>query len=988
MRARVELKLLGPFEGRFPDGRQAKLETRKSEALLAYLARHCGESHSREQLAAMFWGDRDDAAARHNLRKALASLRRSFAPHEFLLADRDSLALDPAAVKVDVTLFEELAAAQDTEQLHAASELYRGPFLEGLVSDEQPFDEWLSRERQTLHDRALRLLLQLADAARDPEAAGAALIRAVELDPSCEEAHRRLMRLQIAARRYNAAVRQFHDCAKALQRELDATPEHETLAVYREAMAALSRVSDVGARELPTNLPHQLNSFVGRADEVRDIEALLFEHRLVTVAGPGGSGKTRCAVQIGAGLLANFPGGVWLAELAPIADDSLVPRIVADALRVPQSGDRPLLDDVVAHLQRKQLLIVLDNCEHVVAGARNLAAAVLRNCPGIRILATSRQSLEVTGERVYRVPSLALPPPSLRLNPTGAARYGSLVLFCDRAREAAGHFVLTEENLPSVVAVCRRVDGMPLAIELAAARIKSLSPRQLAQRLDRHFRLLAGGDRNGPPRQQAMSALIDFSYDLLSERDRRMLRMFSVFVGSFTLEMMSAVCVDAHTDEFEVLEALTSLVDKSLVQAEPDGEGMRYRLLETTRAYAARKAADSGEQEHAARRYALACVALGEALDAAWDATPDRLWFAQLSAEREHWRATLEWTLEARNDVLAGQRLVAALGGGFRLFGFAAALGWLDAARHSVNAETPRAIVAQLDLVEARYRGWLNQHEAACESGRRAFEAFAALGESLRVAEAQGDLGRELTVLGRAAEAETLWLEALGTARRLRSRKLPAEILASLAEASIARDDLKEARVRFSEALALAKASEHTMLESIVAANLAEAEFRGGDAAAALRLAGEAVAASRTFNDSTTFSVANYLSNMAAYLVALGRYEEGRVHAREALELARDVQHHTGVACSLQHVAAVAALRTPDDETSAGEDRARAARLFGYTDARLAALGGLREYTEQREYDAGIAALRGVLGFEETDALLAEGRTWYDDRAFAEAMTV
>jgi len=752
--------------------------------------------------------------------------------------------------------------------------------------------------------------------------------------------------------------------------------------------------------QLPNNLPRQLTSFVGRDDEVAFIKSLIAESPLVTLVGTGGAGKTRCAVQIGGELLDGSGDGVWVVELASIGDELLVASAVAHALGVQEGASRPIIETLTGYLKRKRLLLILDNCEHVIAQARKVAAAILKSCPDVRILATSRERLNIAGERVYRMPSLSMPAVNANSNASSALRYGAPTLFVDRARAADERFVLTDENAPHVAEICRRLDGIPLALELAAARVKMLSPYQLEHKLSERFRLLTRGDPSALPRQQTMRALIDWSYDLLTERERSVFRKLALFHGSFSLETACPVATvraerstsDERNDEFAVLDLLSSLVDKSLVQAEPAALGTRYRLLESTRLYAAEKLMECGERAAVARAHAGAFLALAEKLDAAWETTPDRTWFAQIEPELDNFRAALEWSIEERGDVLVGQRLTGALSRAWRFFGGAKSLRWVHAAQNSVDATTPAPVAAYLDLLEAQMCSALHQNEAAYAAAKRALVRYQELNEPLRIAEVHTVIGRSLTLLGRVSEGEEALERGLAMARRLRVRKLTGQLLANLATTHYLhtkrylREDIGGARMRFAEALAIAKETGHTRLEALVAGNLAEAEFRGGDADAAMRCAVEAAAADRASKDAP--SLAHHLCNMAAYLTALGRYDEARAYAREALPLANDVKLETLIVVAIQHLAAIAALRPSDDAERVRADRARAARLLGYLEIAPADLAAARQYTEQQEYDRTLAALRAELGAEHLARLVNEGRGWDEDHTVTEALLV
>jgi predicted ATPase/class 3 adenylate cyclase len=735
---------------------------------------------------------------------------------------------------------------------------------------------------------------------------------------------------------------------------------------------------------LSNNLPPQLTSFVGRDEVVADIKALIEQHRLVTLTGTGGAGKTRCAIQVGAELLDGSYEGIWLAELAPISDRALVATIVAQVLNVQEQPNRSIFDTVLAYLKRKRLLLILDNCEHVIDEARRIAGAILHACPHVHILTTSREPLNTFGEATYRMPSLAIPERPESLFAEGTSGYGAVQLFVDRAVLSNNRFAVTEQNAPYVAEVCRRLDGIPLAIELAAARAKVLSPQQLAQRLDERFRVLKGGDRSSLPRHQTMRALIDWSYDLLADDERALFRKLSIFAGGFTLETASTACSDGRIDELAILDLLSSLVDKSLVQAESAGSGMRYRLLESTRQYAREKLRESGEETMAARAHAEAFVTLTEQLDRDLETTPDHIWFARVEPELENLRAAFTWALSEHGDALLVQQLAGAPRFGWLYFAAAEARRCVRVALATVGAATPVAVVAKLYLAEAEIDAGLMQFNASYAAAEQALARYRNLGDPLGIAHAQRIAGGALAVLGRVAEGELLLTEALAAARALGARRLAAIVREGLASIRSRSNDVAGARAGYAEVLAIYQSLGDELTTANVAANLADAEFLAGNALTALKLAGEALGVDRRLNN--TRGVANHLYNMAAYLVALNRYDEARTLAREAVALARDLQVHVLFTLSLQHLAAVAALQI-DQERGRG-DRVRAARLLGYVDTRLTALEALREHAEQQECDKMLAALRNALEEGELAKLMDEGRDWSEDQAVAEAMLV
>lgn len=739
--------------------------------------------------------------------------------------------------------------------------------------------------------------------------------------------------------------------------------------------------------QLSNNLPAQLTSFVGRDEVIAEIKALLEHHRLVTLVGTGGAGKTRCAVQVGAELVDGSGDGVWLAELAPISDPSLIASVVAQVLDVQGQPTAPILDTLLAFLKSKSLLLILDNCEHVIGEARDFVAEVLRRCPEVRVLATGRESLNIGGEEVYRMPSLAVPPVSRQATAEETSRYGAVQLFVDRAISIDKRFILSDLNAPHVAEICRRLDGIPLAIELAAARVKVLAPQELAQKLDERLRVLAGGDRSALPRHQTMRALIDWSYDLLSDEERTLFRKLSIFAGGFTLASAKAASGDGTVDEIEMLDRLSSLVDKSLVQAEPADSGTRYRLLESTRQYGREKLNECGEQKATANGHAAAYLALAEELERSWESMPDRAWEAQAEPELENWRAALEWTLSARTDVPTGQRLAATLGRVWTRFALIEGRSWLETALGEVSDLTAPAIKAKLYLAQALLDGNLHLYKASYAAAERALQCYRRARDARGEAMAQRFAGWALLFTGRPAQGEALLQAALNGARTLGVRKLTADVLRDLAVARYIPGDVAGARALFTEALAIFKAVGAQRGAAAVAASLAEAEFRGGDALAAVRVADEAIGAYRALNDMHTFAVV--LSNASAYLAALGRYEEASARAREAASLLHDAQDAVQIAYTLQHLAAILAFTDHGDDAKRRLGaHARAALLLGYVDAQLTALEAEREYTEQQEYEKMLAALRQALGKDEVANLTAEGSSWSEDQAVAEALLI
>ena len=395
---------------------------------------------------------------------------------------------------------------------------------------------------------------------------------------------------------------------------------------------------------IKNNLPSQLTTFIGREKEIQDIQQLLEANRIVTLTGSGGAGKTRLSLQVGNHCLGQFSDGVWLAELAPVTDSALIPQTLLSTFSLREDRRRDILDVLIEHLRTKTILLLLDNCEHVIDACAQVSETLLRACPKLKILASSREALGIAGEMAYRVPSLATPNPVNLPSISELEKLDSIRLFVERAATANSNFALTQDNASFVAQICFRLDGIPLAIELAAARVKVLTPEQIAARLDDRFRLLTGGSRTALPRQQTLRAMIDWSYSLLSEDEKVLFRRLAVFVGGWTLEAAEFVC--GEKTGFDVLDLLTRLVDKSLVFLEESVGELRYHRLETIRQYSREKFFETNEVEEIRDRHLDYIVRFVELADENLKGRDQVLWQKRMSAEQDNIRSALEWGMD------------------------------------------------------------------------------------------------------------------------------------------------------------------------------------------------------------------------------------------------------------------------------------------------------------------------------------------------------
>src|SRR5258706_1263123 len=406
------------------------------------------------------------------------------------------------------------------------------------------------------------------------------------------------------------------------------------------------------------NLPTQLTTFIGRENEIKEVKQELESHRLVTLTGSGGTGKTRLSLQVAADLLEKFDHGVWFVELAPLTDSDLIPQTILSTIGVQEQQGKTPLEVLKEYLHEKQTLIVLDNCEHLVSASAQLVNALLNSAPKLKVMASSREALGVKGEASYPVPSLSLPDPKHLPVIEGLSQYEAVRLFIDRALLVAPHFVVDKANAPFIAQICCRLDGIPLAIELAVARIKMLSVEQISKRLDDRFRLLTGGARTALPRQQTLRALIDWSYDILTENERLLLRRLSVFAGGWTLEAAEEVCVGDGIESYDVLDLLTQLVNKSLVvvvEHSQSGE-TRYRMLETIRQYAREKFLEAGGSEGICQQHLAYFVKLAEQAEPELCRSNQVFWIKKLDDELDNIRMAMEWSMAT--DLKSGLRLI------------------------------------------------------------------------------------------------------------------------------------------------------------------------------------------------------------------------------------------------------------------------------------------------------------------------------------------
>jgi predicted ATPase/class 3 adenylate cyclase len=679
----------------------------------------------------------------------------------------------------------------------------------------------------------------------------------------------------------------------------------------------------------PNNLPQQLSSFVGRERELAEVRRLLGGNRLLTLLGVGGIGKTRLSLQAAADAMDDFTDGVWLVELASLADPRLVPQALASALGVKEEGGRPVVEALEKFVGDRRLLVVLDNCEHLVQACAELATALLRAGAAVKILASSREPLHVTGEAIFPVPPLAVPDAeSVSLEALG--RYAATRLFAERAAAVQPGFALSEANAPAVAAICRRLDGIPLALELAAARVRALSVEQIAERLSDRFRLLTGGDRSALPRQQTLRALIDWSYDLLTDAERALFRRLAVFAGGFTLEAAEAVGAASDADRPGVLTTLSNLVEKSLVVL--DAAVGRYRMLETVRQYAQERLAESGEAAPTRTRHAVHYVEFFEAVLARLHSPEQGALLVRLDDERENALAAHAWC-DWADDVRLGLRLAHVM---------------------RVYLLTRGAMKLALQIArEALARPGAERRDAA--RSRACFDAGWLYGR-----------------MGRYAEAQAVLEEGLSIAREIGDRSLEAKIYQPLGAAMLGQGDRAAARRYLEGALALAREQgDHREIAAGLNA-LGQFHLTEGDLGLAEPLFEQVLALVREVDDRESIGIA--MLNISMVAIARGATGPIRAQLLDALAIGEETGSRV-VAQSVIEVSAGLAAALGDAEGCA--------RFFGAAEAQHALNETSREPSDEAFLAPLVAKARAALGSDAFSAAEREGAALGRDQAAA-----
>jgi predicted ATPase/DNA-binding SARP family transcriptional activator len=1030
----VEFRVLGPLE--VADGERAvDLGGPRERALLVRLLISANLVVSADRLAEDLWSGEPPAHWLPTLRVYVSRLRRALGAGA-VLTEPPGYRLGLAAGQLDADAFARLVAAARRDLADGRAEaaaaglrralgLWRGPALSGVA--DLPFARADAARLEEARLSAVEDWVEAELGCGNHAGMAAELDGLVTSYPLRERLRGQRMRALYRCGRQADALRAYQELRAYLSGELGLEPA----AALRDLQSAILRqdpaldwqapppaalpVPPVPASPEPVAwrpgspappgraagwLPAEITSFVGREADLAAVGKLLAAGRLVTLTGPGGSGKTRLARQAGAAVAAGYPDGVWLVDLAPIGDQELVASAVAATLAVREEPGRPLTDSIAGRLRNSEALLIADNCEHVVGAAAGLAAALLAACPALRILATSQTRLGVPGEAIWPVPPLSVPP-SAASGPADVAEAESVRLLCDRAALARPGFSLTAGNAADIGEICRRLDGIPLAIELAAARLGTLTPAQLAARLGNRFGVLTGGSRTALARHRTLRAAISWSHELLDEREQTCLRRMAVFAGGCTIDAAEAVCADASLPAEAVLEAVASLVDRSLLTTEERCGSMRYGMLESVRQYAREQLIEAGEYDQLSRRHLAWLLDLAGRADL--DGADQSAWLDLLEADHGNFRAGLEWALTAPQADSA-----LALAGDLAAFWVARGhLGegrrWLAAALGAAAAQDdPRARATALDGA-AQLAHACGDFPAQQGHLRESLGIWRGLGQAAHVAHCLSELGVVAQIRGDIAAARPLLDEALESASLAGDQRQIAMALNGLGRFAL-QDDPPRAAACFEEALACIRQVGDLRRTTIILGNLAIAIRNQGRIIPARATMEEQLACARELGDRTQIGAA--LTNLGLAAAEAGDLGAARASQDEALRLAGEIGDRRLETYALGNSALV--CRLDGDYPAARAFHRRALRLgrdlgepgviavnleelasveaaeanFGLAACLLGAAQALRERLGEPlagpdlpRHDQVIADVRGALGDERYQANWDRGRS-------------
>jgi len=1051
------------------NGAPLELKTRKALALLAYLV-VTQHAHSRDTLASIFWPESPSDRASANLRDALWHIKKQL-PDDWLDIRRHEVAIkESPGLWVDVLEFQQqltpstdhayasdTACAECVPSLLAALDLYQDDFLRGFtLPDCSAFDDWQASQTDLLREQLIdcfRKIIAYATSQRDLTHARQYTQRWVALCPWSEAAHRELMRVYALAHQRSAALQQYQACVRMLQEEFEAEPEHETQELYEAILSedltpgpspgrrgeknltprppllegeqsSLSLWERVGVREIggevvppPHNLPAQTTTFIGRETEVAAVSKLLSQPdiRLLTLTGAGGTGKTRLGLQVAAELLEGFQDGIFFVSLAPISNPDLVIPTIVQTLGLQVAGNAIPLNVLKTYLQQKQLLLILDNFEQILDTAPVLID-LLAAAPELKILVTSRVVLHLSGEHEYLVPPLKVPAPTHLPSLERLTQSEAVRLFAERAQAVHPDFTLTEETTPAVAEICGRLDGLPLAIELAAARIRMLTLQEMRSRLDYRLRFLTGGARDLPARQRTIRGTIEWSYELLEDEGKTLFHRLGVFVGGWTLNAAQSVCPLHH--DIDVFSGLESLVDHNLIiHDEREGQS-RFSMLETIREYALERLAESSEEDAIREQHARFFLVLAEEAESCWQTAEQAAWLARLDVEHNNLRAALTWSVDHALEI--SLRLGGALEGFWNLREYSQeGRDWLARAlAKSQMSGTGLERWRAKALAAACLLAWLQgDFRVACSLGEASVTLWRTLGDPFGLAyalhmlasstAASGDRRKALSLLEECItlcrqsgdtknlsmalerygwelindqeyeRARTTAEELLRLSQKIGNILAQAGAIAILGSIATSQKDYSTAQSLYENCLKLVRGLEDSYAIAEVLAVLGVLSDMQGDYERARTCYAEGL--ERSQKRGNEFEAAWQLSGLGRVALHQHHWQTARTHLATSLTLFQKRENSEGVAACVIGLAGVAEAQGHAE---------RAAQLLGAREPLPEISRGHfhEDIVVQAEYDRILAAVRAALGEEAFAAALAKGRTMTLEQAIEYAL--